>query len=464
MPIGYGNEGGFVYGLGGNGGGSTGYTPPGDRASIGGGDDSDDYYSGDRGLGGGYVPDNGGGYTPPGDGTSLLDWVKHKRDIDYGYNPNDDTTGQSFLDQVVKNGFSGGSKRDYDVYKEGQNTGGNGGDDDAGNGSDDDDFRTLPVVGNGGGSGAEELAEWFLQQQTNGNGNGAGGGTGNRLTDETSDDDDKTTHDDKSDAGNWWDIYGADSDFMSWLTYNKGMQFGAGFSFENESQADWDSYYAEYKASLGGESDGDTGGGGDGEGDTGEGDTGDDDTGDDNWWNIYATDNDFHTWLKQNKGMQFGAGFNFANENKDVWDTYWSEYQQFLDEGPPIDDTVDADDDDDYVDTWKKGGTKRAPLDLSGYLEWMSQQPGYNPLGGGVLKSLGQSVGDIHRDVDMPWTRPTAGITTSDVSDPAEINLEGLLSGWEGYSPRRRRGGVMPFYSQGSMQDLLRQLSAGRRR
>jgi len=128
-----------------------------------------------------------------------------------------------------------------------------------------------------------------------------------------------------------------------------------------------------------------------------------------------------------------------------------------------------TDDGDTTVSDWVRKYKGSAPRNLASYLAFMGQQPSVlASAGGGIFGDLGITTDPTVGAGDLSWMTPQEDMAMPGVADAPAISLEGLLSGWEGYQPYR--GGVgMPFYAQGSMQDLLRQLSkitraGGRRR
>ena len=208
------------------------------------------------------------------------------------------------------------------------------------------------------------------------------------------------------------------------------------------------------------------------------------------WWEKYSdtdTYSEFFTWLEQNKGMQFGAGFNFGGESEEAWDKYWDEYQASLagDGGgadPDDEDVIVTDDPDDFVPF-----DPLVPDDprMEGDLETDGTGTRYGPTYGrldprGDLSKLGRGRAWYDRPPtarpnymeqwqNLPMARPRAAVdqwSTLDIPTPPSsiyepapgLNFQDLMSNWAEYTPQAGGGGGLPFYSQGSMQELLRRL------
>lgn len=202
------------------------------------------------------------------------------------------------------------------------------------------------------------------------------------------------------------------------------------------------------------------------------------------WWEAYAGDSGFLQWLEETKGYKgkFGHGdFDFGSEDKDAWSTYWDEYQAFLTgEGADDDEEVIITDDPDDFDpftpddpsmdgdketngTGGGNGFGRDSLLMRGLLGGLGGArpiPWYDK---NTLPSYMQPWQNLptatpRRPVDK-WSRLGIPTPPSSIYEQAPgLNFQDLMSNWAGYTPQAGGGGGLPFYSQGSMQELLRRL------
>lgn len=190
------------------------------------------------------------------------------------------------------------------------------------------------------------------------------------------------------------------------------------------------------------------------------------------WWEKYSdtdTYSEFFTWLEQNKGMQFGAGFNFGGESEEAWDKYWDEYQTSLAPPPvppppsPVVTTPDdpsMDGDGETNGTGTDNGFGRNSLLFRGLLGGLGEARPQLPTSRPNYMEQWQNLPTAtpRAAVDQ-WS--TLGIPEppSSIYEPAPgLNFQDLMSNWAGYTPQQGGGGGLPFYSQGSMQELLRRL------
>jgi len=542
-------ESGGAEDYGGDSGGGGGYTPPGDSASIGYGVPED--YEGDTGLGGGFVPPGGGRYIPPGDDSSLL------KQIDLGYDPDWEAgwAEDSLLSQLPVTPT--GSREDYEKYKEEQGP-----------------APYTPIESTE--SGAEELADWWLEQQRKDKKDGdvkklpqlEGGNWWDKYSDWDANsefftwleqnkgmqfgagfnfgDEDEgawnkywdeyqasllTTDDGDDDDTNWWDKYSDTdtySEFFTWLEQNKGMQFGAGFDFGNESEEAWGKYWDEYQASL---TDDD-----DDYDDDDDGDDDDDDDDDDDGCFVAGTSIQTVNGIvpiEDVKEDDIVKSFDFkSNAIKDskVTEIFTHKNHKYIIINGVIkttsnhpfysrghwkaagdlsigDKILHVDGVEHTVDTIEPGDEPTTVYNLEvdgthnyfaeGYLvhnkkkdwrkkydvtldKWLANRTEQDKIRvGGTLGLLGQAILPGQQASGMPnymqqWQNlPTATPRTavdqwstlniptppSSIYEPAPgLNFQDLMSNWAGYTPQAGGGGGLPFYSQGSMQELLRRL------